>query len=162
MQALWSTWPLQKIVLKLSLLQIQIPALKNWTSSRLKPITTLFTSYFPFHWHPALYTVYWFHLPALCRESCFRTHNHLWRIYWHSPVLVQLNRVGRDERVCQGPGESTLMEMTVLERDSRRVMAHIQPPLCCSPVQTGCPPEPHLAQLNMVLYQKKTLLWPPI
>lgn len=69
-------------------------------------------------------------------------------------MLVQSNRVGRDERVCQGPGESTLMEMTVLERDSRRVMARIQPPLCFPPVQTGCPPEPRLAQLNTALCRK--------
>lgn len=66
-------------------------------------------------------------------------------------MLVALNRVGRDERVCQGPGESTLMEMTVLERDSRGVMARVQPPLCRSPVQTGRPPEPRLAYLNMAL-----------
>lgn len=80
--------------------------------------------------------------------------NHLWRIRRHRRALVQTNRVGRDERVCQGPGESTLMEMTVLERDSRRVMAPIQPPLCSSPVQTGCPPEPRLAQLNTALLRK--------
>lgn len=69
----------------------------------------------------------------------------------HSPVLVQSNRVGGDGRVCQGPGESTLMEMTVLERDSRWVMAQIQPPLRFSPVSTGCPPEPCFAQLSMAL-----------
>lgn len=69
-------------------------------------------------------------------------------------MLVQSNRVGGDERVCQGPGESTLMEMTVLERDSRRVMAQIQPPLCFPPVQTSCPPEPRLTQLNTPLRWK--------
>lgn len=40
-----------------------------------------------------------------------------------------------DGRLCQGPGEATLMEMTVLERDSRGVMAPIQP----SPLLLSCP-----------------------
>lgn len=40
-----------------------------------------------------------------------------------------------DGRLCQGPGESTLMEMTVLERDSRGVMAPVQP----SPLLLSCP-----------------------
>lgn len=40
-----------------------------------------------------------------------------------------------DGKVCQGPGEPTLMEMTVLERDSRGVMAPVQP----SPLLLSCP-----------------------